>query len=773
MDPNPTVELGTGQRDLTGQNAASAAEQASRLVSCSRCKRRKQRCDKVLPRCTSCQKSGSECIGMVQGAQERKGPVTALMEHVAALEAELRARGGQERQQSRSETNSSRDGSPADREQIQPAIPSILPASTTAAGGDSSMSMNHLSLSAVAEPRNRGEEFLKQLSTPRLITGVTETYGGNPESTGRVGQLWEAISQYIRNPSGSTQRLYIPRDETFKALDTYLEVVDFRYPRLPVKKVRSGMNAISAEDGESAYNELISTSPAHIFMAYLVIAIVPLVSDSYPISQGSWVSAHLLSKCLKLLNRVFLQEDGVDIIQCLHLLVILSIHCSTAGSSWHLIGFALNKCIALGYHREESRAMATLSESDLQQRRWAFWGCYLLDRLICAGLGRPFSIEDEDIFVPLPSEMSEESALEQANQPTTKKTTPASKEHLQTKASIHLFRYAILLSSATRDRPAISQGDDSPSPGFDDLLGQALYWRTTSPLRGNQALADIHRYQLSLYNTLTLRVAIRELKDAYIMVTRPQVHGATGTDALAHSTQHTFLQHKSVISDSEQSQGQGFAPASSPTVRLFQYEHDRLSRINLIGICRAVARSLDRSRMTSRPYLSFLTGYSSLSMGLACLYYLAVSHYAAPYETSMATFPSMLPQTAFDETPSRRSTGLLDSLSSSTPETGYRSDTRNSYRDSNQRLYTDPQALVDLACRKLEVAERQFPRLQEYRMILEKLRALVCHWSSQFHPNVRLASMDDQIAEFRQSTSEIGPPHLKTLAEAILYLLAL
>lgn len=707
---------------------------------------------------------------MLQGAQERKGPITALLEHVAALEAELQARGGQERPQSRSEPTSSRDESPGDQEVSQAAVPSTLPASTTATGDDSSMSINHLSLSAVAEPRNRGEEFLKQLSTPRLITGVTETYGGNPESTGRVGQLWEAISQYIRHPAGSTQRLYLPRDETFKALETYLEVVDFRYPRLPVDKVRSGMSAISAEDGEAAYNELISTSPAHIFMAYLVIAIVPLVSDSYPISQGSWVSAHLLSKCLKLLNRVFLQEDGVDIIQCLHLLVILSIHCSTAGSSWHLIGFALNKCIALGYHREESRAIATLSESDLQQRRWAFWGCYLLDRLICAGLGRPFSIEDEDIFVPLPSESSEQSALEQTNPPTTNKPRPASKEHLQTKAYIHLFRYAILLSSATRDKPTTPQGDASPSPGFDDLLGQALYWRTTSPVRGSPALADIHRYQLSLYNTLTLRVAIRELKDAYVMIGRAQSHEAVGTD----TPQHTVLQHKTVIADNEHIQGQGFHPDSSSIVRVFQHEHDRVCRINLIGICRAVARSLDRSRMTSRPYLSFLTGYSSLSMGLACLYYVTVSQFATHYDTSVAIFPSILPQTAMDVTPTRRSTHYLDSLSSSTPERmHYQGDTKNSYRDSDQRLYADPQALVDLACRKLEVAGRQFPRLQEYRMILEKLRALVCHWSSRFHANAPLASIDDQITEFRQTTSEIGPPHLKTLAEAILYLLAL
>lgn len=98
---------------------------------------------------------------------------------------------------------------------------------------------------------------------------------------------------------------------------------------------------------------MVGSDPAPIFMAYVVITIVPLVSDAYSISQGSWVAMHLLGKWMKLLDRAFHQEDGTDVIQCLRLLVILAVHFSAAGSAWHLSSFAINKCIALGYHRED------------------------------------------------------------------------------------------------------------------------------------------------------------------------------------------------------------------------------------------------------------------------------------------------------------------------------------------------------------------------------------------------------------------------------------
>lgn len=46
-----------------------------------------------------------------------------------------------------------------------------------------------LSLSAMAEPNCRAAEFLKGISMPGIISAITESYGGNPQSTSRIDAL--------------------------------------------------------------------------------------------------------------------------------------------------------------------------------------------------------------------------------------------------------------------------------------------------------------------------------------------------------------------------------------------------------------------------------------------------------------------------------------------------------------------------------------------------------------------------------------------------------
>lgn len=190
---------------------------------------------------------------------------------------------------------------------------------------------------------------------------------------------WDGIAKDIRQSSSKVPgRLYLPKEDALDYVKTYYHVVDYRYPHLPEQSVNLGITAIT-EAKEADYDTMLSQDPAKVFMAYMVLAITPLVSDAYPVAQASFISIHILSKALKILDKVFQLEDGVDIIYCLILLVIFSLHSSAAGSTWHLAGVAMKKCIALGFHRQVTKARLP-SEEDLEQRRWAFWLCYFLDR---------------------------------------------------------------------------------------------------------------------------------------------------------------------------------------------------------------------------------------------------------------------------------------------------------------------------------------------------------------------------------------------------------
>lgn len=812
------AETGTGTRDDSSALGYLGREdsyvlESHRVFACKRCTRRKQRCDKLLPVCTPCRVSNSPCTSsgkeshVVHGQHKaftRKGLVTILLERISALENEAQKRGvsfqgginaGPDAQSDRPRTNGSHavgvnsdntiddgfalDGgfhsavgqssgrpSVAQARSVTPIIQSTHQPDSGLDVGVPGTSMDFLSLSAVAEPRNREGEFLKHLSTTSLIAGVTETYGGNPEMTDHVDSLWKSISQYIRQPAGAACRLHIPREQALMALSTYLDVVDFRLPRLPVTKVQSGMDAISSSD-DRRYNETLKRDPAHIFMAYAVMAIAPLISENYPIARGSWVSVHLLGKCLKVLDLVFRQEDGVDVIQCLHLLVVLSVHCSAAGSAWHLVGFAMSRCIALGYHREDPRIVGSASESDIQQRRWAFWGCYHIERFICAALGRPFSINDEDITVPLP-------ALERAKGDTSTTDRDSSPlVALQKEFHIHHFRYAIVLSLTAQNLPDSEPlGEES---GFDYYLGHALHWRSNTPRHEDPSVDQAYLYHTSLFNTLLLRIAILEITGHYVYDERDldseQRNQKVSADVSAIRLRYVIRKHDGDVSHEDDPEDYVCTAA-----RLRACEQMHIKHMNLFKICQAVARMFDRHRLVGRQYLSLITGYNCFSLALACLYYLVIER------TGEAPTPVALQclepgEIRLDNTLSP-STMMGVHGSGSFPIT---SPPINNNAQGNQQqeqqqqsdMYQSPQSILDLACRKLEIVGRQFPRLHEYKALVENIRYVIETRRLQQGPGSRQSTNYNGMGDIGNLIQGIDPVHLRRLAEAIHYVLML
>lgn len=239
-----------------------------------------------------------------------------------------------------------------------------------------------LALGAMAEPTRRVGEMLRALSIPRLIYAVTEVYGGDPERTRRVDPLWDYVARDIKTPRSERYRLTIPYAQAIQCIDTYFRAVDYRYPGLKRDDVLQSVETLCAEDADFGHGSGARPNPASIFVLMMIIAIVPLIAEGYSEAHGSFISIHMLSRALQLLEDVFGDDDGPEIIQCLRLLVIYSIYSSAAGSSWHLSGFAMKKCVALGYHREPE----VLSNGDPgaverhEKKRWIFWSCYLLDR---------------------------------------------------------------------------------------------------------------------------------------------------------------------------------------------------------------------------------------------------------------------------------------------------------------------------------------------------------------------------------------------------------
>ncbi|KAF9886788.1 hypothetical protein FE257_011165 [Aspergillus nanangensis] len=634
----------------------------------------------------------------------RKGIVTTLLEQIQALEGEM--------EQRQAEMNAHPSPSPDDSN-MNPnngdssasssgrmarrgvAVTSSPPSHPGPEYNDQvpDVNMNFLSLSAVAEPHNREGEFLKQLSTPCLIAGVTKTYGGDPETTDPVDVLWKNISRYIRQPVGPTQRLHIPRDTAFRALSTYLEVVDYRLPRLPVPKVRAGIDAISEADGEDmVYNEILGRDPAHIFMAYAVVAIAPLISENYPIAQGSWVSVHILGVCLKVLDHVFDQEDGVD-------------------------------------------------------RRFAFWGWYHIERFICAALARPFSISDDDITIPLPGE------------PQKQGYGVSSTLTLEEEFHVHHFRYARLLSLTSQDLP--DRESTTSGQGFDYNLGHALHWHSnTPPPSQDPKVTLIYHYHTSLFNTLMLRIAIFEIVRCYVCDQTGMGSGGGGS----HPSDDTTRAHVRYVFQS----GNDSPVCTAAGIRA--REQSRIKRMNLLNICQSVARLFDRSRLVGRQYLSLITGYNCLSLALACLYHVVIEGPEKRDRAQSASSPAMA-----DQSPSGFHLSQLSmiDMSGSSPLALTSTSGGRHNQQQGMKMNQPLDAILDLACRKLEIVGRQFPRFHTYRALVLKIRCIIGRWPLRQKSRSWQCTLDGEMEDIEKLVGGIDPVHLRRLADAIIYMLTM
>ncbi|KAJ2801880.1 hypothetical protein H4R20_003503, partial [Coemansia guatemalensis] len=80
--------------------------------------------------------------------------------------------------------------------------------------------------------------------------------------------------------------------------------------------------------------------------------------------------------------------------------------------SWLYSGMAIRKAYDLGLHRgvgvSRSKAPALLSQTDTEIRQRAWWGCYIMDIMVSATLGRPTTIRDFTFDAPYPSDYGED-----------------------------------------------------------------------------------------------------------------------------------------------------------------------------------------------------------------------------------------------------------------------------------------------------------------------------------------------------------------------------
>ncbi|KAJ5093563.1 fungal-specific transcription factor domain-containing protein [Penicillium angulare] len=341
------------------------------VTACTRCRSRKQRCDQGIPACSNCERVGAECLSAdIDGGIVPRSYVKSLEDRIAFLET-------------------------------QPPAPHF-PVSVEA-NVDPSSRLSHDNVEEPADlvgqiasdslwrqpffARNKNHDGFSLLQS--LLSG--------PVSRLPLNERSDSHALLDEMPSETTPA--IPgRDVAEKLLDIYFEHCDFFSPILSSRE-----NFL--EMIEPLYSNPTPDQPlANVhFRALIVFATSILLLNRVDSTVPSSKSETFFNAAIRVFSQYPEMICTGDQNQLENLLFIIQYCCFSANITavWHFLGLATRLAVELNLHKE-SPSQTSLSQSQLNERRWLFWTMYTFERNLCVIVGRPFSIPDGAIETPLP-----------------------------------------------------------------------------------------------------------------------------------------------------------------------------------------------------------------------------------------------------------------------------------------------------------------------------------------------------------------------------------
>lgn len=221
-------------------------------------------------------------------------------------------------------------------------------------------------------------------------------------------------------PAPAVERLVQVYIDHVQIMLPILHMPTFREMLLRVQdadRANFAVNNNNNNDGNTHHHHLDTTSnatssekpkvrPADAFFVLIVLALstMALSRTLDPTSELRMSSEAFYIEALKYYDSVFEATDSLMGLQAILLLCYYSLFNPTKGSIWFLVGIASRTAIDHGLHHETAQSEnLTALERDMNRR--LFWSVYNLDRLLSHALGRPPSIPDSFISVPLFSDL--------------------------------------------------------------------------------------------------------------------------------------------------------------------------------------------------------------------------------------------------------------------------------------------------------------------------------------------------------------------------------
>ncbi|KLP16333.1 transcription activator protein acu-15 [Fusarium fujikuroi] len=131
---------------------------------------------------------------------------------------------------------------------------------------------------------------------------------------------------------------------------------------------------------------------------------------------------------------------SLESLEAMLLLTIYQLRSPTGPGVWWMIEITMRYCIDNGLHRQATNIPPTLDE----RRKRIFWTTYMLERSIARTMGRPHSISDRDIDVPLPANIDDELGTDEAILAAISESKQHPSQITTLTPAIHIFRLQLI-----------------------------------------------------------------------------------------------------------------------------------------------------------------------------------------------------------------------------------------------------------------------------------------------------------------------------------------
>ncbi|KAH7346922.1 hypothetical protein BKA66DRAFT_321220 [Pyrenochaeta sp. MPI-SDFR-AT-0127] len=381
----PTVQnLNTIKRPRASTDLAMSMSQA-----CERCWRRKQKCARDFP-CLQCRTAATTCIRRCQGSiiDTDDGGGESYIETLKARIRFLQMREDDAANNPASVLNAT----PASQPEHTGTINENDRPQETHIIQNTMQEASYLSLAAMAERTDKHRTCPEGLSFLSLLNAATTFHNTNSQVS---RDLSFALNEGLRSADEP-----FCKEDTAAAFHTYLDFLDVSYPYIARAELdQAYRNVIDAHE-TGTISQRLKEWPDHFVLVYLGVATGLLLSPEY--IQHETRAQRLFESSQMALRHVFDCSNDFAMVVCLAALTIHSEFTQAGGSTWHLLGIAMTRCIALGMHTTKVSDLYS-DDSELRKNARAFWALYLLDTHVSSALDRPYCLDDCEIMTHPPS----------------------------------------------------------------------------------------------------------------------------------------------------------------------------------------------------------------------------------------------------------------------------------------------------------------------------------------------------------------------------------